>query len=56
MHIGGLVAELPAGRSSECESWAAVTKEDSLPLTTRAPPVRLQPWAPDSKSPPGRSE
>jgi hypothetical protein len=54
MHIAGLVAELPCGSSSECESDVPVIANGSLPSTTRAPPESFQPAAPDSKSPPGR--
>ena len=53
MHIGGDVALLPAGSDSEWVWPGPPTLNDSLPATTRAPPVSFHPAAPVSKSPPG---
>ena len=52
MHMGGDVAVLPAGSDSE---WlpGPLTANDSLPATTLAPPVSVQPGAPASKPPSG---
>ncbi len=49
MHIGGEVALLPAGSDREWLCPAPPTMYDSLPVTTRAPPVSVQPAAPLSK-------
>jgi HD-GYP domain-containing protein (c-di-GMP phosphodiesterase class II) len=46
MQTGPLVAELPSGKARECESVREFTRKDSLPETTRAPPLRLQPPVP----------
>jgi hypothetical protein len=51
MHIGGLVAEVPAGRSSDFESLESPTSQGSFPAATRAPPESFQPAAPASKPP-----
>ena len=54
MHMGGVVALLPAGSDSE---WlpGPPTENDSLPATTLAPPVSVQPAAPLSRPPSGRA-
>ena len=46
MHIGGEVALLPAGSESEWLWPGPPTMYDSLPVTTLAPPVSVQPAAP----------
>src|SRR5262245_36271144 len=38
MHIGGDVAELPAGSESDMRSFVELTENDSLPVTSLAPP------------------
>jgi hypothetical protein len=53
MHMGAVVALLPAGRDSENESLGLPTKKDSLPATTFAPPASVQPIAPLSRPPLG---
>ena len=55
MHIGGEVALLPAGSESEWVCPGPPTLNDSLPVTTRAPPLSVHPAAAVSKSPPGAS-
>ena len=54
MHMGGVVALLPAGSDSQ---WlpAPLTENDSLPETTLSPPVSVQPAAPFSRPPSGAS-
>src|SRR5581483_11386850 len=54
-HIVGVVALLPAGSESECDSPFPWTSNGSLPLTTFAPPASVQPVSELSKVPPGTS-
>src|SRR6187455_2030369 len=55
MQSGAVVAELPAGSESDDRSVVLPTKNGSLPATTPAAPVSVQPLRVDSRSPPGAS-
>ena len=48
MQSGAVTAEEPAGRSSELRCEAPPIFQGSLPATTVAPPVSVQPVAPFS--------
>jgi hypothetical protein len=43
MHIGGEVAELPAGSKSDMRSFVELTANVSFPVTGLAPPESDQP-------------
>jgi hypothetical protein len=54
MHMGGLVAELPEGSTSERDPGPD-TFHGSFPAATRAPPDSFQPAPPASNPPSGMS-